>query len=51
MKIAVKEADETEYWLILCNRAKSYPTCAEILLEIKAIQKILSKIISSSKNN
>lgn len=42
MKIAVKEADETEYWLILCNRAKSYPTCAEILLEIKTIQKILS---------
>jgi len=51
MKIAAKEADESEYWLILCNKAKSYPTCPEILLEIKTIQKILSKIISSSKNN
>ena len=32
MKIAAKEADESEYWLILCNKAKSYPSCPEILL-------------------
>ncbi len=25
MKIALKEADETEYWLFLCKNLKSYP--------------------------
>ncbi len=24
MKIAAKEADETEYWLLLCNRSDEY---------------------------
>lgn len=26
MKIAAKEADETEYWLLLCSLSKTYPT-------------------------
>lgn len=51
MKIAAKEASETEYWLVLCERSESYPNCTELLSEIKSIQKIISKIISSSKNN
>ena len=25
MKIAAKEADETEYWLLLCKNSKNYP--------------------------
>jgi len=24
-KIAIKEADETEYWLTLCEMSKNYP--------------------------
>ena len=51
MKIAAKEASETEYWLILCNRSDNYPNCVELLKEVKSIQRIISKIISSSKNN
>ena len=50
MKIAAKEADETEYWLLLCQQAQSYPDCEVLQKEIKEIVKILSKIISSSKN-
>ena len=50
MKIAAKEADETEYWLLLCQRSKSYPDCEAQQNEIKEIVKILSKIISSSKS-
>lgn len=49
MKIAAKEADETEYWLFLCQHSKSYPNCEPLQLEIQEIIKILSKIISSSK--
>jgi four helix bundle protein len=31
LKIAIKEADEAEYWLFLCDAHKDYPNC-EILL-------------------
>ena len=50
MKIAAKEADETEYWLLLCKSNPNYPNPDELLIQIESIQKILSKIISSSKS-
>jgi four helix bundle protein len=50
MKIAAKEADETEYWLTLCSLNNNYPDSPELLLEVEELVKILSKIISSSKN-
>jgi len=49
MKIAAKEADETEYWLLLCQFSKNYPFNEKILDNLKELIKILSKIISSSK--
>lgn len=50
-KIAAKEAEETEYWLTLCQLSKSYPNCDDLLLQIKDIQRVISKIISSSRNS
>jgi four helix bundle protein len=50
MKIAAKEGDETEYWLLLCKEAPSYPNPEELLNDLIVLNKILSKIISSSKN-
>lgn len=49
--IAMKEADETEYWLMLCERSENYPNPDELLLKILSIKKLLSKIISSTINN
>ena len=49
MKIAAKEADQTEYWLGLCNSAEDYPNCDYLLSETQSIIKVLSKIISTSK--
>jgi four helix bundle protein len=49
MKIAAKEADETEYWLKLCFNSKNYPNTAMLLEKIESINKVLSKIISSTK--
>ena len=49
MKIAAKEADETKYWLLLCQQSKHYPDCKELQEKLIVIIKILSKIISSSK--
>jgi four helix bundle protein len=50
MKIAAKEADETEYWLHLCHNSKNYPNCDVLRLLIIDINKILSKIIATSKS-
>ncbi len=50
MKIAAKEASETLYWLILCERSKSYSHNPKLKENLDEILKILSKIISSSKS-
>jgi four helix bundle protein len=49
LKIAAKEADETEYWLLLCKHSKNYPFQETLLLDLSEILKILSKIISTMK--
>lgn len=51
MKVAAKEADETEYWLLLCKFAKTYPDDEQLLKKINSIIRVLSKIIGSSKRN
>ncbi len=50
MKIAAKEADETEYYLLLAEHSKHYPNPGELLVKCTEISKVLSKIISSSKS-
>ncbi|MDR2801780.1 MAG: four helix bundle protein [Prevotellaceae bacterium] len=49
LKIAAKEAGETEYWLSLCQYAEGYPYQDDLMESLVSIEKILSKIISSSK--
>ncbi len=49
MKIAIKEADETEYWLTLCEMSKNYPKNEQLKIKLQSIINILSKIINSSK--
>ncbi len=51
MKIAAKEAEETEYWLELSEFAKNYPKPGKLLANIESILKMLNKIISTSKRN
>ncbi len=49
MKIAAKEAEETEYWLLLFKHSEGFPVCDELLEKCTSILKILTKIISTSK--
>lgn len=49
LKIAAKEAEETEYWL-LCQKSKNYPDTTDLLTKLNSIQRLLSKIISTSKS-
>lgn len=49
LKIAAKEAEETQYWLLLCDYSKNYPGSKELLVKIDEINNVIGKILSSSK--
>ena len=48
-KVAAKELEETKYWLVLCENSKSYPSCSHLSVLLIEIDKIITKIISTSK--
>lgn len=51
LKIAHKEAIETNYWLLLCEKAENYPSPPIGMKGMMlSIQKLLNKIISSAKS-
>ena len=49
MKIAIKEANETVYWLLICERADNYPANSSLRLKTEELIRIISRIIISSK--
>jgi four helix bundle protein len=51
LKVSLKEADETEYWLFLCENLENYPNPEGLIEKLNGIIKMLNKIISTSKNN
>ena len=51
LKISAKEEEETKYWLKICQNSSNYPDCKHLLVQIESINKVLGKIISSSKTN
>ena len=51
LKIALKEVDETEYWLFICNEVESYPSTDFLIKKLTEISKVLTKIVTSTKNN
>ena len=51
LKIAAKEAEETEYWLLLCEDSQSYPSSIGLLPKIISIKKLLNAIISNTRKS
>ncbi|MFK7971396.1 MAG: four helix bundle protein [Bacteroidia bacterium] len=51
MKIAAKEAEETDYWLLIFHYSDNYPTTQTLQIKLRTISKILNRIINTSKNN
>lgn len=51
LKIAAQEADEAEYWLLLCKESKYYPDSSGLLIQLQSILKVLNKIIGTSSRN
>ena len=48
-KIAAKEVEETKYWLVLCKNSKNYPPCEHLVSLLGEVDKIVTKIIATSK--
>ena len=49
MKIAIKEANETLYWLLVCEKSENYPEDDNLKMAVQELLRIISKIIISSK--
>ncbi|MFN8322716.1 MAG: four helix bundle protein [Chitinophagales bacterium] len=48
-KIAAKEMNETAYWLSLCKHSNHFPDCDHLIARLDEIQRVINKIISTSK--
>lgn len=48
-KVAAKEADEVEYFLLLCRESEHLPNPEGLLEKLASIGKVINKIISTSK--
>lgn len=48
-KIAAKEMDETEYWLLLCQNAPTLPDPGDLLVDLMSIKRVINRIIGTSK--
>ena len=51
MKIAAKEAEETQYWLLICEHSVNYPDCQSIITKLEEVSKVLSAILSTPKKS
>ena len=49
LKIAAKEAEESQYWLWLCQYSNTYPDCKLLQDKLEEVNKVLGKILSTSK--
>lgn len=48
-KLASKEAFETQYWLILCDKSGHLPTCGSLAVAIEELNRLITAIIKGSK--
>lgn len=51
IKIAAKEAEETQYWLWICEASENYPDCSHLISKTEELNKILGSIIHSARRN
>lgn len=49
LKIAAKEANETLYWLLICEKSEQYPENSSLKKAVEELIRIISRIIISCK--
>ncbi len=51
MRIAAKEAEETQYWLWLCNYSPKYPNCDALISKLDEVNKVVGSIVNTARKN
>lgn len=51
MRIAAKEAEETQFWLWLCQYSPSYQNCDLLIEKLDELNKIVGSIINTARKN
>lgn len=51
LKIALKEANETLYWIEVCEHSSEYPSGEELKSKVVELIKIITAIINSLRKN
>ncbi len=51
MRIAAKEAEETQYWLWLCNYSPAYPDCETLINKLDELNKVVGSIVNTARKN
>ena len=51
IKIATKEAEEIQYWLLICKATEGLPNCDILHQQIDEIQKALNEITNAEKRS
>jgi four helix bundle protein len=49
LKIAAKEANETMYWLMICEKSERYPENSSLKKSVEELIRIISRIIITCK--
>ncbi len=51
MRIAGKEAEETQYWLWICDYSETYPDCSVLIKKLEEVNKVVGSIINTARKN
>jgi four helix bundle protein len=51
MRVAAKEAEETQYWLWLCERSPGYPNCDALITKLEEVNRVLGSIVNTARKN
>ena len=51
MRISAKEAEETQFWLWLCQYSASYPNCDSLLNKLDEVNRVLGTIVNTARKN
>ena len=51
IKLAAKEASETQYWLELCKRSNKGDRSEQLIVQVVELKKIMAKIVLTSKQS
>lgn len=49
IKLAAKEAGETQYWLLLCKQANGFSDCGALMERVEEINRIIGSILATAK--